>query len=353
MVLAAPSITADPRSWPVPDGPLWAGALAGGDLLDDAGCAPSWRPATEKTVRQVYAQWLRFVAETGALEPGTRPDQRVTPARVTAFIAHLTERGLSLYTVGHYLKLIGWAVAVLVPFSALDWLREMARRLGRSRRSSSGAKTAKLKSSRTLFDLGLRMMNRAEGEATAFKRASRYRDGLAIALLTARPLRASNFVGIHIEVQLRRTPDGWLIDLPESETKQHRQWRCAVPAVLTARIDHYLSVHRPALLNGRSSLAFWVSSRGDHWSRSGLLRATRRATERAFGAPINPHLFRDAAATSFAIEDPEHVRASAILLGHCSLDTTQRYYNQARCLDAARKHMRVIRKLRNGRKPPR
>jgi len=72
-----------------------------------------------------------------------------------------------------------------------------------------------------------------------------------------------------------------------------------------------------------------------------------KRTRAAFGKPINPHMFRDAAATTLAIHDPEHVRAAAALLGHRSFGTTEKYYNQANGLQAGRDHAAVIAGLRN------
>jgi hypothetical protein len=43
----------------------------------------------------------------------------------------------------------------------------------------------------------------------------------------------------------------------------------------------------------------------------------------------NPHLFRDCVATPIALEDPEHVHIAADLLGHTTLEFTQRHYIQA------------------------
>jgi integrase len=60
----------------------------------------------------------------------------------------------------------------------------------------------------------------------------------------------------------------------------------------------------------------------------------RQRTGEAFGAPINPHLFRDATATTLAIADPENVRVAAPLLGHRTFTTTERYYQQAKSFDA-------------------
>ena len=63
-----------------------------------------------------------------------------------------------------------------------------------------------------------------------------------------------------------------------------------------------------------------------------------RVTERELGVRINPHLFRDCVATSVALYDPEHVRITAPLLGHASLRTSTRHYNQAKAAEAIRRH---------------
>ena len=72
-----------------------------------------------------------------------------------------------------------------------------------------------------------------------------------------------------------------------------------------------------------------------------------RRTRYAFGKSISPHLFRDCAATSIAIEDPEHVRITANILGHTSLTTSERHYNQAHMLAAGRTMQQSLLELRN------
>jgi integrase/recombinase XerD len=68
----------------------------------------------------------------------------------------------------------------------------------------------------------------------------------------------------------------------------------------------------------------------------------RAHTQKAFGRAINPHLFRDAAATTLAIADPEHVRVAAPLLGHRTFMTTERYYQQAQAFDAHRAYINAL-----------
>jgi integrase/recombinase XerD len=65
----------------------------------------------------------------------------------------------------------------------------------------------------------------------------------------------------------------------------------------------------------------------------------------AFGRPINPHLFRDSAATSIAIDDPEHVRIASCLLGHSSA-TTEKYYNHACSVEASHRWQNALLSLR-------
>ena len=71
-----------------------------------------------------------------------------------------------------------------------------------------------------------------------------------------------------------------------------------------------------------------------------------KVTLRTLGKSLNPHLFRDCAATSVALEDPEHVRIIASILGHSSLSTAEKYYNQAHTLEAGRVYQNVMTAIR-------
>jgi hypothetical protein len=85
-------------------------------------------------------------------------------------------------------------------------------------------------------------------------------------------------------------------------------------------------------------------------SRIGQYRllSARPRTREGLGQAINPHLFRDCAATSIAINDPAHVGIASRLLGHRTGSTTERYYNQARSVEASRLMQKSLVALRNG-----
>jgi hypothetical protein len=82
--------------------------------------------------------------------------------------------------------------------------------------------------------------------------------------------------------------------------------------------------------------ALWLSSYGPPMTDNGIYCCIVARTREGLGQPINPHLFRDCAATSIAIDDPVHIGIACRLLGHSTASTTERYYNQAQNVEASR-----------------
>ena len=119
-----------------------------------------------------------------------------------------------------------------------------------------------------------------------------------------------------------------------------------IPAVLTPYVERYCAVHRPMLLGTTTSNRLWISRFGTPLTEKTIYYHVTNRTKEAFGHPISPHLFRDCAATSVAIEDPDHVRIAANILGHHSLATTQRYYDQSRMLAASRSYQSALGEIR-------
>jgi len=61
---------------------------------------------------------------------------------------------------------------------------------------------------------------------------------------------------------------------------------------------------------------------------------------------LSPPFFRDCAATEIAISAPDQVRLIMPILGHTTLMTSERHYNQAGSLQAGRRYARTIADLR-------
>jgi integrase/recombinase XerD len=203
-----------------------------------------------------------------------------------------------------------------------------------------------------LLALGMHLMDAAEKAPTPRLAALAFRDGLVIALLALRPLRRKNLAGLIIGVTLQRAGTGWLICFPPADTKNKDPIEATWPTALLPALETYIAVHRPVLAALKSRWAapigdaLWVSSHGSPLTQMALYDVIRDRTQAAFGTGVSPHRFRDAAATTLAVEDPDHVRLATVLLGHRSPATTERYYQQARSLDAHRRYVGAIARTR-------
>jgi integrase/recombinase XerD len=92
----------------------------------------------------------------------------------------------------------------------------------------------------------------------------------------------------------------------------------------------------------------WLSAEGGPLSAVMLGHLVQARTWAAFGRAVNPHLFRDCAATSIAIEDPSHIGIAGLVLGHRGRRTAEQHYNQARSITAARQMQAVLIALGDG-----
>ena len=232
------------------------------------------------------------------------------------------------------------------------WIRRIESRV-RARHVPARSKRDRLVGSADLLELGVQLMEGAPALTTDRLRAMQFRDGLIIAFLAARPLRLRNLAGLELERTLVARGDGWWIDIPGEETKTREPIDVPWPEALTAR-------SRPTSMStARSSAGCQPLDPSGRQRPVGLdarladgershLRCHRRPTATAFGRSVNPHLFRDCAATAIAIDDPAHVRVASQILGHRSAATTERYYNQAQAIEAARQYQDFLVGLRNG-----
>jgi integrase len=197
-----------------------------------------------------------------------------------------------------------------------------------------------------LFDLGLRLMATWDTAPHPVYKATRYRDGLIIALLIACPIRLKNLAGLVVGQHLVFDGQAYRLTLTAAETKNGRPYVAMVPSELRPYIDQWLRIQRPALQSSATAGAGAGSAAGrlwiDRWGRPMTSKAIQRQiawrTEQAFGKAIRPHLFRDCAVTELVDVAPEEIGIAPDLLGHADLRTTRKHYIQARGMVA---HVRV------------
>jgi integrase len=266
---------------------------------------------------------------------------------VSEFVHNLRLR-LAPYSVVMLVGGIKRGLEMMAPAHDWQWMRPLYRNLKRSA-APTREKHTRIVPSHELLVLGMRLFDQADQLPTKDRSAIVLaRDGLMIAMLAARPIRLGNFQAIEIGPHLTQNGGLYRIAFGPEETKVGRSIDFHYPDVLTPYIARYSEFYRPLLLKGAKNeiRRFWISANGDPMVPGAIYLQFRRRTKEAFGHPIAPHLFRDCAATSIAIEDPEHVRVAAVILGHAILSTTEKHYNQARMLTAARARNSEITKLR-------
>jgi integrase/recombinase XerD len=233
-----------------------------------------------------------------------------------------------------------------------DWLTQLYRTL-RAKVRPAREKLSRLKPIDELTALGERLMEEADSASdwSAKRRAVAYRDGLMIALLTYRPIRCKNLAMMRIGRHLIKVRGSWQILFVAEETKSHVPYEAILPSALTPRLERYLDVHRPVLIHGEQVEnqatvlpahpeldALWVSERGTQLNIGILANRIVVRTKAAFGQSVSPHLFRDCAATSIAVDNPKNIGDASLVLGHVGHTMTEKHYNHAQSLEASRKH---------------
>jgi integrase/recombinase XerD len=174
-----------------------------------------------------------------------------------------------------------------------------------------------------------------------------------LGVLAACQPRLGNLAGLVLDHTLVRHGNQWWIQIPAAETKIREPIEKPWPEQLIAPLETYLTCHRDVLLGVRRSSqlsegALWVSFLGSRMTMAGIYSVVVARTREGLGRAVNPHLFRDSTVTSLAIEAPQHIRIATRLLGHRTVATTERYYNQARSIEASRLIQQYLISLRNG-----
>jgi integrase/recombinase XerD len=346
-------------AWPDLDRQAWAVALLEGDIFEPTGSAVRWKPRTRNKVAVAYGRWLTWLDRTGGLDLAAGPAERVTPAKVASYIAGLQAADNSPYTVlGRIRDLIN-TMKAMAPDRDWGWLQRVARKL-RRRVKSVRNKKMRVVPSYDLWRFGFELMEEAEGPAggSPLERAGRYRSGLMISLLAARQLRRRNFASIEIGRHLIKEGEHYSLRFEGAETKTGADIDNLIPTALNPYLERYLSHYRPFLAEraGRwknrlpdlpsPGMHLWVSNYASAMSEGAIYEQIRNLTRAKFGRALNPHLFRDCAATSVATEDPEHVFIVPSLLGHSSLQTSQQYYDHAQSNHAASRYQEFVLALR-------
>jgi integrase/recombinase XerD len=295
---------------------------------------------------QAYGAWLKWLSDELPDEFALGPLERTTRDNVRLYMESLTFRGLAPSTVQLHLQRLGQMMVAVTESKDFRWLFKAANRI---KTTSVRNKRARVVPSYELAELGFRLMRKAEDMPASWHEppATKFRNGLMIAFLAYRPVRLANLAGMEIGKHIKQCGSRYLARFDDNETKQREVVEFPVPSSLTKWFDLYLTRYRPQLdRSGAAGDSLWVSRDSGPLTAAGAHFVIVRETKIAFGHSVNPHMFRDCAATTVAIDDPEHAFAIAAILGHSSMITSEKYYNQARMLEAGTAYHQVLENAR-------
>lgn len=335
------------EQWPVADQAAWRAACRKGDWFARGGALGSFSSSRLEQAEAAYGRWLGFLATTESISDLASGLPLFTLDRVRIFYERLGAV-LAPMTVRHYMHDLWTAARAMAPGQTFEYLAAATHHILMTAEPVMDPHD-RIVPARDLFALGLDLMGAAAQHSATPRQLGFYRDGLMIAMLAACPLRLGNLATIGIDCNLTKCGDRYRLAFPANEVKNRRALDYLLPAALTACIDRYLEHDRPILLRrdgrwrqGDPGQAFWISRDGTKMTSKPMADRIRARTRARFGFPINPHRIRHIAATSTAVEMPEHIGIVQSVLGHASPRTAERYYNQAHSLQAARRYQSVI-----------
>lgn len=332
------------NDWPECDRVAFCAKLQPGSILDaGSGSLAHLRAPSIKQLKYGYGCWLGYLLSHNIFDVNRSGIEFLSPELFREYVA-LLRSILASKTVVGYIDQFGRLARLLHPQSDWQLLQTTARQLQRNLRPFRDIRT-RCRPSIELYHLDNKLIEKSEGRPNPMSSAREFRNGLIIAFLAARPLRIRNLSMIAVNRHLQLRGEKYWLHFDRGETKGDRDLDFPWPEPLNGALSTYLQVHRPVII-GQSGIEsdaaglLWMMSSG------GLYEMITTQTARWFGQPVNPQSFRHAAATSAAIEDPEHVGIVTTILGHSSFRTAEKYYNMATSIDAARRYQKCIVKLR-------
>lgn len=339
---AFPSVTA---GWPEIDRQMWETGIRPGDFLKGRTHAEQLRPATLNKYAEGYRQWLAFLQLHGLFERNATPAERVSRENVWAYFRSRCEAGNTSGTVINSLGALRGALRIMQPEADFRWLTAPG---GYGLASYLPVRHPRIQAidSDVLYEWGHALMQEALGNPNPRRRRRGFRNGLLVAIFSARGPRLRSATALRIGKSIIPNGDGYRIIFEEEDIKTGRSLEYDTPAGLSAAITRYLNVERPELLSGQHHDWFWVNGYGQGMTAQAIKAVIRSLSKQRFGAAFGPHRFRHGIGTTGPLKDPEYPGVAAAILG-ISGRMVEKHYNRA---DKAKAATRFHASLREDRK---
>lgn len=330
------------EDWPQADRSAWDALFTDGEFFEESGACADWSDGSRKKRRQGYGQWLSHLLRNSPDLLTTPPAERVTKDSVQAYVEECEAR-LAPKSVQGLISDFYVIIRAVAPDSDWNWLKLASNRL-RKKADSQSLPPAPDITAEEVLHRALDWIAKHDGNNryAHITQAIRFRQGLMIAFLVSRPVRRRTLLATSLEDHITMQSDGMHLYYDEKDLKTKRPHVFPLPKVLIPYMQRYLAVHRPVLLQGKSHNALWVNQYGDPITPDGLSRELPKVTKRMLGLALRPHAFRHIAATYIAETDPEHANIIRDVLGHATLDMSNKHYNRASGISACDAYQEMI-----------
>lgn len=172
---------------------------------------------------------------------------------------------------------------------------------------------------------------------------------VAVAILTAAPVRASNLAAIRLGENLNKPggPDTtYVLTFPHYDVKNQVDLTAELDGYVTAIIDEYIHDFRPSVMRGSNE--DWLFPGGEGGSKDPHLfgiQVTERI-QKVTGLRITLHQYRHAAAAVYLKDHPGDYETVRRFLGHRNIRTTVKFYCGLETIQASRMLGEVVRRHR-------
>ncbi len=332
--------------WPRSDQLAWQGFFTAGDIFDEAGPFHHWSEGSRTKRQQSYGQWLSFLARRFPDALNASPVDRITLDRARVYLTECEARLVVKSTAGLFLDL--YLIArEMDPARDWGWLQTVANRLV-NKSNQTSLPPAHPISAGSIYNWSLRRMAEVEASAsvTPLQRAIRFRQAFMIGFLIAWPVRRRAILAMTIDEHVLPSSCGFSIRFRAVDMKDRKDRSSPLPVALVEPMRAYLGTHRPILLNGNQTSALWINQYGQPITPDGFARELPKVTQRHLEVSLRPHAFRHIAATSIAEFDPAHVGIIRDILGHATLEMSEKHYNRASGIESCNALQSIVEDIR-------
>lgn len=316
-----------PDDWPQPDREAWEAARRRGGPLDPTGRASTLARHTQRTMQELYGQYLAWLQGRGELDPEAPPQSRLTHARLAEYlIARRTS--VSDNTVFSNLRMLAMTMACLAPDHDWSWLYRHPQS-PRRREAMAARRQVPLVRPGELLARLLATMTAVLAEPADRHTAGRLRDLLIVAVGATTALRLRNIAALTLGETILRHRHGYEIRFADSAVKNARAISIAVMPELAGALDRYIDLYRP-LLVGRChhrSQALWISIRGTRVRAGRIHMVFEEVGLLVLGRELRPHTLRHSAASAVLADRPRDAATASALLAHRDPDTVSTFYD--------------------------